>query len=89
MPIYAYECRLCGSTLEVEQRMSDQPLSSCPKCKKPKALIRLIQPVAVHFRGSGFHVTDYSASTGTREAKPGADEACTGNPESCPCSQED
>ncbi|MEW5882968.1 MAG: FmdB family zinc ribbon protein [Armatimonadota bacterium] len=89
MPIYAYECRLCGSTLEVEQRMSDQPLSSCPKCKKPKALIRLIQPVAVHFRGSGFHVTDYSASASTREAKPGTDDACTGNPASCACSEED
>ncbi|GIV01899.1 MAG: zinc ribbon domain-containing protein [Armatimonadetes bacterium] len=62
MPIYAYECRFCGSTLEVEQRMTDKPLSGCPKCKKRNALIRLVQPVAVHFHGSGFHVNDYAKS---------------------------
>lgn len=89
MPIYAYECRLCGSTLEVEQRMTDKPLSTCPKCKKPKTLVRLIQPVAVHFRGSGFHVTDYASGSDKQEAKPAAKETCAGDPSTCACSQED
>lgn len=89
MPVYAYECRLCGSTLEVEQRMTDKPLSTCPKCKKPKSLIRLIQPVAVHFRGSGFHVTDYSSVAKPPEPKSRTEGACPGNPDSCACSNED
>lgn len=88
MPIYAYECRLCGSTLEVEQRMTDKPLSTCPKCKKPKTLVRLIQPVAVHFRGSGFHVTDY-ASGSDKQEEPATKETCAGDPSTCACSQED
>lgn len=88
MPIYAYECRLCGSTLEVEQRMTDKPLSTCPKCRKPKTLVRLIQPVAVHFRGPGFHVTDYAHGGNKAGSKP-ATESCTGDAGSCPCSQKD
>ncbi|MER3413886.1 MAG: FmdB family transcriptional regulator [Armatimonadota bacterium] len=89
MPIYAYECRLCGSTLEVEQRMTDRPLSTCPKCRMPKTLIRLIQPVAIHFRGSGFHVNDYSSGPKAKEAKSTPTDTCTGDPGTCSCSQQD
>jgi len=37
MPTYDYECMDCGHTWEQEQRMADDPLKECPKCKKETA----------------------------------------------------
>ena len=56
MPIYEYRCDN-GHTLEVMQRMTDDPLKSCSTCKAP--VQRVFHPVAVHFKGSGFYTTDY------------------------------
>ncbi|MGB3364564.1 MAG: zinc ribbon domain-containing protein, partial [Thermodesulfobacteriota bacterium] len=36
MPIYEYECKNCGMTLEELQSFSDPPLKKCPSCKKNK-----------------------------------------------------
>jgi putative FmdB family regulatory protein len=33
MITYEYKCQKCGHTFEAEQRMTDKPLSACPKCK--------------------------------------------------------
>jgi len=58
MPIYEYECERTGKQFEVEQRMSDEPLTACPECGGPAH--RLIAGgAAVIFKGSGFHATDY------------------------------
>ncbi len=56
MPIYEYRCKK-GHTIEVMQRMSDDPLSACTTCGAP--VQRVFHPVAVHFKGSGFYNTDY------------------------------
>ena len=58
MPTYDYKCTECNHTFEVFQRMSDEPLKSCPKCKG--AVKRLIGAGAGPiFKGSGFYQTDY------------------------------
>jgi hypothetical protein len=41
--------------------MSDDPLSDCPECGG--AVHRVIQPVGVIFRGSGFYITDNRQSS--------------------------
>jgi putative FmdB family regulatory protein len=56
MPIYEYRCKK-GHTLEVLQRMSDDPLAKCTTCGA--SVQRVFHPVAVHFKGSGFYNTDY------------------------------
>ena len=56
MPIYVYECEACGFRFECLQRMADDPLTDCPDCGGH--VRRIIQPVGVIFRGSGFYVTD-------------------------------
>ena len=67
MPIYEYRCKN-GHTIEVMQRMSDDPLSSCTTCKA--SVQRVFHPVAVHFKGSGFYNTDYGKQNkGGDEAK--------------------
>jgi putative FmdB family regulatory protein len=64
MPIYEYRCKN-GHTLEVMQRMSDDPLTKCTTCKAP--VQRVFHPVAVHFKGSGFYNTDYGTKSKNAE----------------------
>ena len=56
MPIYEYKCTN-GHVFDVIQRMSDEALTECQECGAPAG--RVLHPVAIHFKGSGFHNTDY------------------------------
>jgi putative FmdB family regulatory protein len=56
MPIYLYECESCGIRFEKLQRMSQEPLTECPECDGH--VHRVIQPVGIIFKGSGFYITD-------------------------------
>ena len=56
MPIYEYKCDN-GHVFDVIQKMSDDPLTECQECGAPAE--RVLHPVAVHFKGSGFYNTDY------------------------------
>ena len=60
MPIYEYRCKK-GHEFEVIQRMSDDPVVECEECGAP--VERVFNPVAVHFKGSGFYTTDYARSS--------------------------
>ena len=64
MPIYEYRCDDCGTSFEVLQRMSDDPLQTCDKCGG--RLQKVLHPVAIHFKGSGFYTTDYGKGSGRR-----------------------
>jgi putative FmdB family regulatory protein len=57
MPIYEYRCPN-GHTFEVFQRMTDPPVTACETCGA-SPVEKLLFPVAVHFKGSGFYSTDY------------------------------
>jgi putative FmdB family regulatory protein len=57
VPIYEYRCPN-GHTFEVFQRMSDPPSETCVTCGEGP-VEKLLFPVAVHFKGSGFYSTDY------------------------------
>jgi len=57
MPIYEYKCAN-GHVFDVLQRMADDPLTACQDCGAPAE--RVLHPVAIHFKGSGFHNTDYA-----------------------------
>ncbi len=56
MPIYEYKCTN-GHVFDVIQKMSDEALTECQECGAPAE--RVLHPVAVHFKGSGFYNTDY------------------------------
>jgi putative FmdB family regulatory protein len=56
VPIYEYKCDN-GHVFDVIQRMSDEALTECQECGAPA--VRVLHPVAVHFKGSGFYNTDY------------------------------
>ncbi len=63
MPIYEYECEQCGVRFERLQRMADAPLTDCPECSGH--VHRVMQPVGVIFKGSGFYVTDNKGKSST------------------------
>lgn len=71
MPIYVYRNLTTGATFEVEQRMVDAALTADPATGDP--VKRLIQPVGIAFKGSGFYVTDSRGTKGASSAAaPGA-----------------
>jgi putative FmdB family regulatory protein len=57
VPIYEYRCPN-GHTFEVFQRMADPPAEACEVCGA-SPVEKVLFPVAVHFKGSGFYSTDY------------------------------
>lgn len=61
MPVYAYSCNSCGLQFERMQRFSDQPVSDCPECNE-HTVQRVIQPVGIIFKGSGWYVKDSKAA---------------------------
>ena len=63
MPIYGYHCDECGNEFEILQSMKDDPLKVCPKCGGP--LRKLLYPVGISFKGSGFYTTDYKGGAKT------------------------
>jgi putative FmdB family regulatory protein len=71
MPIYEYECGSCGRRFETLQRFSDDPLTTDPDCGGD--VRRVIQPVGIIFKGSGFYVTD-SRKSGSAST-PGSSES--------------
>ena len=56
MPTYAYACKDCNHSFEVQQSFSDKPLTSCPKCAGD--VRKVFGNLGVSFKGSGFYRTD-------------------------------
>ncbi|MCH7907385.1 MAG: zinc ribbon domain-containing protein [Chloroflexi bacterium] len=65
MPRYDYRCQddACETdTFEVSKSYSDNSVTECPVCGS--AAKKLLSPIAVHFKGSGFYSTDNRSSNG-------------------------
>ncbi len=70
MPVYVYRNLNTGETFELEQRVSESALTAHPQTGDP--VKRLVQPVGIAFKGSGFYVTDSRKSgEGSSKAKDG------------------
>jgi putative FmdB family regulatory protein len=65
MPIYEYR-RPDGTTFEMRQSFSDEPLSVDPDTGVP--VERVLHAPAVHFKGKGFYNTDYGTRNRQRES---------------------
>ena len=67
MPVYAYRCESCGVHFERQQSFSEAPLKRCPECNK-NTLVKVIGPVGVVFKGSGFYATDHRSPSGMKSS---------------------
>jgi putative FmdB family regulatory protein len=75
MPTYEYECTSCGQHIEVFQRISEDPLTTCGVCGG--ALRKVFHPAGIVFKGSGFYATD-SRSGSKRDGDGGSPSSSDG-----------
>jgi len=74
MPIYEYECQSCSHRFEEWQKMSDKPITVCPKCKARK-VEKLISHTSFQLKGGGWYSDLYSSQ------KPGSGGSGSTSPE--------
>jgi putative FmdB family regulatory protein len=59
MPTYEYQCKACDHEFERDQRISDPPIKTCPRCKA-RQVKRLISRTSFHLKGGGWYSDLYS-----------------------------
>ena len=57
MPIYEIVCKDCGNQYERIVSFSSTDLPACPACRSAD-VTRLLSKPAIHFKGSGWYITD-------------------------------
>jgi putative FmdB family regulatory protein len=72
MPLYEYECDVCGHRFEKIQKFSDPLEDKCPTCAGH--VHKLQSSPAIQFKGSGFYITDYAKKDHTAAAKADRDD---------------
>ena len=68
MPIYEYACDKCGHEWEVEQRITDDPIKTCPVCRSRKVK-KLISQTSFVLKGGGWYSDLYSSKKEGGDAK--------------------
>ena len=81
VPLYEYRCPN-GHLFEVIHRMTEDGPAACEVCGAAPVQ-RVLHPVAVHYKGSGFYSTDYGRKS-SKAAKDGgsSDSSSSGSSES-------
>jgi putative FmdB family regulatory protein len=79
MPIYEYKCPN-GHLFEVFHGMTEPGPETCEVCGAAP-LQRVLHPVAVHYKGSGFYSTDYGRK-GKKPSKEGSSDSSSSSSES-------
>ena len=70
MPIYEYR-RPDGTTFDVLQSFADDTLTHDPETGVP--VVKVFHAPAIHFKGKGFHNTDYGTRSRNRELEKSAE----------------
>lgn len=70
MPTYEYACRKCEYEFEREQRITEDPVKTCPKCKSRK-VERLISATSFVLKGSGWYSDLYASSKPEKDKSAG------------------
>ena len=78
MPTYSYRCSACEHGFEAFQKFSDAPLTDCPECGG--SISRVIHPVGVVFKGSGWYITDSRNKGSSRSTTNGKAEKKAAEP---------
>ena len=78
MPTYSYACQECGHAFDIRQSFTDDSLTVCPKCGEPR-LRKVIHPVGIAFKGSGFYKTDSRAASKSASTPAASDGAGSGD----------
>ena len=71
MPVYVYRNLKTNETFEYEQRITEDALTVDPRTGDP--VRRVIQPVGIAFKGSGFYVNDSRSGSSSARSKGSGD----------------
>jgi putative FmdB family regulatory protein len=77
MPIYAYKCESCGHAKDVLQKVSDEPLTTCPACGAP-TFRKQLTAAGFQLKGTGWYVTDFRNNGSGASAASAGDKAGAG-----------
>lgn len=61
MPVYEYECSKCEKVFEVQQRISDDPIKTCPECQGE--VRKLMSMSSFQLKGGGWYADGYASAT--------------------------
>lgn len=70
MPTYSYHCDTGDHDFDIVQRFADDALTVCPDCGG--SVRRVIQPVGVVFKGSGWYINDSRKSASSESGSSGS-----------------
>jgi putative FmdB family regulatory protein len=88
MPIYEYACARCESEFEVEQRITEDPLQSCPQCRS-RRIKRLISQTSFALKGGGWYADGYAPNGGAQSNSAKSDAAKSNGGDSASASASD
>lgn len=71
MPTYEYLCQTCSHRFETWQKMTDEPLTTCPECGSQ--IRRVLFPAGIVFKGNGFYKTDHNSNGSSPSASSDGD----------------
>lgn len=77
MPIYEYKCPN-GHVFEVFHGMTEPSPEECEVCSA-SPLVRVLHPVAVHYKGSGFYSTDYGRGSKKKDGGGSSESSSSGS----------
>ncbi|HEY5762144.1 MAG TPA: zinc ribbon domain-containing protein [Rhodocyclaceae bacterium] len=83
MPIYEYRCNSCGFQKEFLQKISDDPIKTCPECGK-ESFDKLLSAAGFQLKGSGWYATDFKGGAKPPAAKADNPPPCQGGTGACP-----
>ena len=67
LPIYEYECLECGREFETIQKITEEPLTSCPSCSGK--VRKLVSNCSFQLKGTGWYLTDYARKSDGKEER--------------------
>lgn len=81
MPIYAYRCSACGHAKDVLQKMSAEPLTTCPACNTEN-FSKQITAAGFQLKGSGWYATDFKGGASSNSATSASTPSATSSSDS-------
>lgn len=72
MPVYEYECQACQQIFEVQQKIADDPIKTCPECQGE--VKKLMSMTSFQLKGGGWYADGYSSASANGKNGNGAGE---------------
>lgn len=76
MPVYVYRNLVTNEVFEQQQSITEDPLTVDPRTGDP--VKRIVQPVGIAFKGSGFYVTDNRKGSSDGSSKSESESSSSG-----------